>query len=113
MQGIERIEFIDNPGIRYGEDIAYVINIKVKKAASGYVVGSQLTNSLTTSNGNNSFFGKVNHGLSELAFNYNLDYRNFKGMEYDEQARYELESGDIVSMHRKSLNQQSKKLTQG
>ena len=111
MQGVERIEFIDNPGVRYGEDIAYVINIKVKKAASGYVVGSQLTNSLTTTNGNNSFFGKVNHGLSELAFNYNLDYRNFKGTEYDERARYELESGDIVSIHRKSLSQQSKNLT--
>ena len=111
MQGIERIEFIDNPGVRYGEDIAYVINIKVKKAASGYVVGSQLTNTLTTINGNESIFGKVNHGLSELAFSYNLDYRNFKGMEYDEQARYEFESGDIVSIHRKSLSQQSKKLT--
>ena len=111
MQGIERIEFIDNPGVRYGEDIAYVINIKVKKAASGYVVGSQLTNTLTTINGNESIFAKVNHGLSELAFSYNLDYRNFKGMEYDEQARYELESGDIVSIHRKSLNQQSKNLT--
>lgn len=111
MQGIERIEFIDNPSVRYGENIAYVINIKVKKAASGYVVGSQLTNTLTTINGNESIFGKVNHGPSELAFSYNLDYSNFKGIEYDERAKYELESGDIVSIHRKSLNQQSKKLT--
>ena len=61
MQGIERIEFIDNPGVRYGEDIAYVINIKVKKAASGYVVGSQLTNTLTTKNGSESVFGKANY----------------------------------------------------
>lgn len=109
--GVDHIEFIDNPGVRYGEDIAYVINIKVKKAASGYVVGSQLTNTLTTINGNNSFFGKVNHGLGELAFSYNLDYRNFKGEEYDEQAKYELESGDITSIHRKSLSQQSKELS--
>ena len=111
MQGVDHIEFIDNPGVRYGEDIAYVINIKVKKAASGYVVGSQLTNTLTTKNGSESVFGKANYGLSELAFSYNLDYRNFKGIEYDERANYELESGDIVSLHRKSLRQQSKNLT--
>lgn len=111
MQGVDHIEFIDNPGVRYGEDIAYVINIKVKKATSGYVVGSQLTNTLTTINGNESFFGKVNHGLGELAFSYELDYRNFKGEEYDEQANYELESGDVTSIHRKSLSQQSKELS--
>ena len=44
MQGIDHIEFIDNPGVRYGEGIAYVIDIKVKKPMSGYVVGTQLTN---------------------------------------------------------------------
>ena len=66
---------------------------------------------MTTKNGSESVFGKINHGLSELAFSYNLDYRNFKGIEYDERANYELESGDIVSLHRKSLRQQSKNLT--
>ena len=54
MQGVDHIEFIDNPGVRYGEDIAYIINIKVKKPVSGYVVGTQLTNTLTTVNGNES-----------------------------------------------------------
>ena len=34
MQGIDHIEFIDNPGVRYGEGIAYVIDIKVKKPVS-------------------------------------------------------------------------------
>ena len=30
MQGIDHIEFIDNPGVRYGEGVAYIINIKVR-----------------------------------------------------------------------------------
>ena len=51
MQGVDHIEFIDNPGVRYGEGIAYIIDIKVKKPVSGYVVGTQLTNTLTTVNG--------------------------------------------------------------
>ncbi len=111
MQGIDHIEFIDNPGVRYGEGIAYVINIKVKKPVSGYVVGTQLTNTLTTVNGNESLFGKINYGRSEFALSYGLDYHNFKGAEYDERAGYELESGDIVSIHRYSLNKQSKNLS--
>ena len=111
MQGIDHIEFIDNHGIRYGEGIAYIINIKVKKPVSGYVFGTQLTNTLTTVNGNESLFGKINHGHSEFALSYDLDYHNFKGAEYDEQAAYELESGDITSIHRYSINKQSKNLS--
>ena len=69
MQGIEHIELIDNPGVRYGEGIAYIIDIKVKKTVSGYVLGTQLTNTLTTINGNEALYGKVNHGRSEFALN--------------------------------------------
>ena len=111
MQGIDHIEFIDNPGVRYGEGIAYIINIKAKKPVSGYVVGTQLTNTLTTVNGNESLFGKINYRRSEFALSYDLDYHNFKGEEYDERAAYELESGDIVSIHRYSQNKQSKNLS--
>jgi len=111
MQGIDHIEFIDNPGVRYGEGIAYIIDIKVKKPISGYVVGTQLTNTLTTVNGNESLFGKINYGRSEFALSYDLDYHNFKGAEYDERAIYELESGDITSIHRYSLNKQSKNIS--
>lgn len=111
MQGVDHIEFIDNPGVRYGEGIAYIINIKVKKPVSGYVVGTQLTNTLTTVNGNESLYGKFNHGRSEFALSYDLDYHNFKGAEYDERAAYELESGNIASIHRYSLNKQSKNIS--
>ena len=111
MQGIDHIEFVDNPGVRYGEGIAYIIDIKVKKPMSGYVVGTQLTNTLTTVNGSESLYGKINHGRSEFALSYALDYHNLKGAEYDERAAYELESGDIASIHRYSLNKQSKNIS--
>ena len=87
MQGIDHIEFIDNPAVRYGEGIAYVIDIKVKKPISGYVWGTQLTNTLTAINGNEMFYGKVNRGRSEFAVNYNIDYHHFKGQAYEEPQR--------------------------
>ncbi|MBO4463634.1 MAG: TonB-dependent receptor, partial [Prevotella sp.] len=111
MQGIDHIEFVDNPGVRYGEGIAYIIDIKVKKPVSGYVVGTQLTNTLTAMNGNESLYGKINRGHSEFALSYDLDYHHFKGAAYDELAAYELESGNIVSICRKSLNKQTKNLS--
>ena len=75
MQGIEHIEFIDNPGVRYGKDIAYVINIKMKKPVSGYVIGTQLTNTLTAVNGSESLYGKVNHGRSEFALSTDIQLK--------------------------------------
>ena len=123
MQGIERIEYVDNPGVRYGEGIAYVINIKVKKAVSGYVLGCDLTNTLTTVNGNENVFGKVNHGRSELAISYSLDYHRFRGEHYDEQATYHLETvsgvfpsgspsstSNTITLHRQLLSKQDRGL---
>ena len=111
MKGVDHVEFIDNPGVRYGEGIAYIINFKVRKRVGGYVVGTQLTNTLTTVNGNESLYGKINRGRSELALSYGLDYHNFKGASYDELSTYELENGEKVRMNRHSLNEQSKNLS--
>ena len=111
MQGIEHIEFVDNPGVRYGEGIAYVINIKVKKPISGYVLGTQLTNTLTAVNGNETLYGKVNHGRSEFAVNYNIDYHHFKGQAYDERSTYLLENGNAVMLYRQSEQIKSRNLS--
>ena len=35
MKAVKHIDYIDNPGVRYGEGIAYVVNIIVKKPVSG------------------------------------------------------------------------------
>ncbi|MBR7087142.1 MAG: TonB-dependent receptor, partial [Prevotella sp.] len=111
MQGIERIEFIENPGLRYGEETAFVIHFRVRKPVSGYLLGTQLSNALTAVNGNEAVYGKINHKKSEFGFNYGLDYQNFKGAEYDEKAVYTLESGKTVVLNRHLLSQQDKNLS--
>ena len=110
MKAVESIDFIDNPGVRYGEGIAYVINIIVKHPISGYDIGADLTNTLTTVNGDETIYGKVNRGKSEFGVSYSMDYRNFKGVEYEEQATYELESGEQYHIQRQQLAGQNKNL---
>ena len=36
MKAVKQVDYIDNPGVRYGEGIAYVVNIIVKRPVSGY-----------------------------------------------------------------------------
>jgi len=111
MKAVELIEYIDNPGVRYGEENAYVINIKVKKPVSGYDLGVDLTNTLTTVNGHETVYGKMNHGKSEFGLTYRLDYQNFKGTEYDEHTTYDLESGETRTILRHQLDGQNKRLS--
>ena len=101
MSGVQRVEFIDNPGLRYGEGIAYVINIKVRKPNSGYVVGATLDNTLTTVMGDETLYARVNRGRSEWGLTYGLDYHRLTGEEYDERATYLLESGTTEEIHRR------------
>ena len=62
IKAVQHIDYIDNPGVRYGEGIAYVVNIIVKKPVSGYDIGADLTNTLTVVNGDETVFGKFNYG---------------------------------------------------
>ena len=110
MKAVQHIDYIDNPGVRYGEGIAYVVNIIVKKPVSGYDIGADLTNTLTAVNSDETFYGKFNYGKSEFGVNYSLDYQNFKGTGYEEQATYELESGEKRSILRQQLDGQNKSL---
>lgn len=110
MNAVKQIDYIDNPGVRYGDGTAYVINIIVKHPVSGYSIGADLTNTLTTVNGDETVFGKFNHGKGEIGLTYSLDYRNFKGVDYEERATYEMESGEECSILRQQLAGQNKRL---
>ena len=110
MKAVQHIDYIDNPGVRYGEGIAYVVNIIVKKPVSGYDIGADLTNTLTAVNGDETVYGKFNYGKSEFGVSYSLGYQNFKGTGYEEQATYELESGEKRSILRQQLDGQNKSL---
>lgn len=79
-KSIRKIDFIDNPGVRYGDGIAYVIDITTRRADNGYTLGTSLTQALTTRDGDYTVYGKWNTGKSELSLNYSFGYRDFKGI---------------------------------
>ena len=110
---ISRIDFIDNPGVRYGEGIAYVINILTRRADSGYTVGIDLAQALTAKSGNDLIYGKWNAGNSELSLSYNFGYKDFKGNRTDETAHYRLTDGAVRTIGRNDIASRSRSFSNG
>lgn len=110
---ISRIDFIDNPGVRYGEGIAYVINILTRRADSGYTVGIDLVQALTAKSGNDLIYGKWNAGNSELSLSYNFGYKDFKGNRTNETAHYRLTDGSVRTIGRNDIASRSRSLSNG
>lgn len=112
-ESISRIDFIDNPGVRYGEGIACVINILTRRMDSGYTVGFDLTQALTTKLGHDLVYGKWNAGKSELSLSYDFGYRDFKGNRMDETAHYRLTDGSTHTIERHDIASRSRSFSNG
>ena len=90
-----RVEYIDNPDMRYANtDVEAVINFVVKRRESGVAGGFNLTNAVTTGFGNDNVYIKVNHKLSEFGFNYYVSYRDYNDRFVDEDQSFSLPDGN-------------------
>lgn len=85
---VEKVEFIDRPGVRYGEGVGIVINIITRKVTSGYVIGASGTLMPKAGMAKGNAYTKLNSGKSELSLNYSGYYRHSNGMNTVEQADY-------------------------
>lgn len=89
-----RVEYIDNPGVRYSDtSLDAVINYVVRRRYSGYVGGAQTMQAFTTGFNNSSAYFKFNHKKSEFSFNYSFNYRDYNKRRYDETADYYFPDG--------------------
>ena len=104
MSSVVRIEYTDRPGLRYGEDVAYAINIVVKRPQSGYAVGADLTHDLTRRGFSDSFFGRFNTGKSEWGIDYSIGYEDMRGSKVNEKADYHLTDGSVRTITRNDLS---------
>ena len=100
---INKIDFIDNPGVRYGEGVAYVINIITKHEDSGYTIGIDITPTLTSWQGDGIVYGKWNHKKSEFTVSYNYSGYKLNGMRASEWAEYTLNEGGIHTIEREDV----------
>lgn len=71
---IIRVEYINNPGLRYGNADA-VINYIIKREVSGGSVSLDLGNSVNTIFGDDIVSAKFNYKKSEFGLNYSIRYR--------------------------------------
>lgn len=67
---IVRIEYIDNPGLKYGADAGYVLNYIVQKRQSGGSAGVELNHSVNRHFHTPSIFAKAHSGKSEISASY-------------------------------------------
>lgn len=100
---IVKINFINNPGVRYGESIAYVIDIVTRRSESGYTIGTDITSALTTLQGDGLVYGKWNHGKSEWSLSYDVSGYKNKGEKSKQLAEYTLTDGSIYTIERNDV----------
>ena len=94
----------DSPGVRYGKNIAYVIDIHTRRASSGGSLGFNLTNALTTKLGSNDVYASVIGARANSNILYEQTYVNNKASEYNEDAQYLLHDGSEYQISRKIMN---------
>ena len=107
---IRKIDFINNPGVRYGDGIAYVINILTTRSDNGYTLGADATTALTTPYGSGTAYGQWNFGKSELSMSYYFYGRRQTGIRNSETADYTLNDGTIHTLSRDDLETRRKNL---
>ena len=106
---VKNIDFIDNPGVRYGEGIGYVIDIQTRRNTTGCVLGADLSNAVTTLNGDNTLYAKYNHKNSELALTFTSLYKDQHGFRSSEVADYTLNNGSHYLVSRNQTDGRSRR----
>lgn len=92
---IIRVEYHDNPGLRYG-NAEVVLDYIVHRPETGGSFGINLNDALTTEWGNNFLNGKINHKKSEFSVNYGIYHRNFYHSWRDNEEVFTFEDGSTL-----------------
>ena len=101
---IIRIEFHDNPGLRYG-NAEVVLDYIVYRPETGGSFGFNLYDAVASEWGNNYINGKINHKKSEFSVNYGISHRNFYQTWRDNEEKFTFADGS--SLHRKEIGEPS------
>lgn len=97
---VRYVDFIKNPGVRYGQGVTFVVNIVTNKRRRGYTVGAELMQTLTTERTGGEAFAKFNSGKSELGVHYSFGFSDMKKLEYEEKAEYTMPDNSVYNISR-------------
>ena len=101
---IIRIEYHDNPGLRY-DNADVVLDYIVRRPETGGGFGLNLQQGVNAMWGEHGFWGKVNHKNSEWSASYRLGPRDFYGMSRDNEEEFHLADG--TSLNRVEIGEPS------
>lgn len=105
---IVRIEYIENPGERYGDNsLGAVVDIIVRRHENGGLVNIQTLNSPHVLFGENSIIAKYNHNKSQWGVFYNLIERGFRKTRTDMDETYFL-GNETIHRVQKGIDDKSK-----
>lgn len=90
-----RVEYLDNPGLRYG-DADVVINYVIKREVAGGAVSVDLGNAVTTGFGDDQVAAKFNYKKSEFGLNYTVRYREPTKVWGDEERTFNFSDGSSM-----------------
>jgi len=93
---IIRVEYHDNPGLRYG-NAEVVLDYIVRRPETGGNGGVRSDNGYMWKLMNTNLYGRVNHRKSEFSVNYNVNYRDFKTMWRDNEERFVLGNESVLN----------------
>jgi hypothetical protein len=98
-ENVIRVEFHDNPGLRYGGASA-VIDYIVRRNETGGNLGLDMFDAFDAKKfGNNGISGRINHKKSEFAVNYSARHRDFHSLWRDNIETFHL--SDLTAIRRK------------
>jgi hypothetical protein len=97
---IIRIEYHDNPGLRYG-NAEVVLDYIVRRRETGGNISVDLSDAVTAEWGNNSVSGKINHKRSEFSVYLDYNPRDFYSVWRDNEERFALDDGRVI--HRREI----------
>lgn len=92
---IVRIEFHDNPGLRYG-NAEVVLDYIVRRPETGGNFHTDIMQGLNAMWGNYELSGRVNHKKSELSGSYWFGPRKFNGLSRDNEEIFHLADGQTL-----------------
>jgi hypothetical protein len=92
---IIRIEYHDNPGLRYG-NAEVVLDYIVRRPETGGNIGMNAQVGLTAGFVNDNTNVRINHKKSEFSANYWLQHRNFYSMWRDNEEEFTFADGSIL-----------------
>lgn len=92
---IRRVEYHDNPGLRYGEGVGAVIDYITVRHTSGGNVGTSLLQQ-ANSIGADQVYGTLHYGRSQFGFSYYTNFHFYNDIYTDEKEEFHFPDGSSL-----------------